>query len=410
MISKSDQSLTENWLTPAFFANPYTFYDELRSIDPVHWSDKLNGWVITGYGEVVSVLRDSRIFTSAGRMAALLDAMPESERANFELVYNHFSAGLIRCDPPDHTRLRTLVGKVFTPKAIENTRPHVQTIVTELLDAVASMEQMDVVGDFAYPLPATIICEMLGVPLKDTNQVRTWSEGINSVIAGVLPIRQAAEQMQKALLELRAYYTELIAQRRQRPRDDLLSLLVAAEEQGDRLNMEELLSTAENLLAAGHETTTSLIGNGVLTLLRHPEQLELIRQKSELMPAAVEEILRYESPLQRQTRVVKDDVEFHGKQMRKGQIVFAMVGAANRDPLVFRDPNRFDILREENRHIAFGFGIHFCLGAPLARLEAPLALDAIFRRFPGLHLATATIEWKPTAALRGLKSLPVFLR
>lgn len=403
-------TFTRNWLTPEFFADPYPFYHELRAVEPVHWSDKLNGWVVTGYNHVVAALRDPKTFSSAGRMTALLNTLPEADRVRFKLVYDHFSVGLIRSDPPDHTRLRTLISKVFTPKAVEDSRARVHAIVNELLDEAAKKQRINLVAEFAYLLPATVICEILGVPVKDSDRVRTWSGEINSVIAGVLPLREAAERMQNALVDLRAYYTDLIEQRRRKPKGDLLSLLVAAEEQGDKLTLEELLSTAENLLAAGHETTTSLIGTGVWALLQHPDQLELLRRKAELMPAAVEEILRYQSPVQRQTRVVAADCGFGGKQMRKGQLVFVMVGAANRDPSIFHDPDRFDIQRTDNRHIAFGFGIHFCIGAPLARLEAPLALDALFRRFPNLKLATTEVEWKPTAAVRSLKSLSVALQ
>ena len=248
----------------------------------------------------------------------------------------------------------------------------------------------------------------MGVPTDDLQRVRDWTLAINSVIAGQLPLLDAAEQTQSALIELQQYYREMIADRRRQPRNDLMSLLVAAEEEGDRLTEAELLSTAENLLAAGHETTTSLISNSVLTLLRHPDAWQRLLKQPERIPGAVEEVLRYESPLQRQTRVVSCDTQFCGKSMQKGQLVFLMIGAANRDPVVFDEPDRFDIERVDNRHIAFGIGVHFCIGAPLARLEGQLVLRALLQRFPKMQLVSDhEVRWSPTAALRSPVELMV---
>jgi len=409
MPRPAESNLTDDWYTPAFYTDPYPYYDVVRNVAPVVWSESQQGWVVTGYEQVTQILRDPERFSSAGRMAALLDRLPAEDRGHFQPIYDHFSGGMIRSDPPDHTRLRQLINAAFTPRVIQKSRADIETTIRRLFNRFVAGQNVDLVTDFAFPLPATVICRKLGVPTDDLERVRDWTLRINSVSAGALPLRQAAEEMQTALLELQDYYRAMIAQRRQSPRDDLMSLLVAAEAEGDRLTEAELLSTAENLLAAGHETTTNLISNTVLTLLHHPEQWQRLVKHPAGIPQAVEEVLRYESPLQRQTRIVKQDMTFDGQPMRQGQIVFLMIGAANRDPSAFVEPHRFDIERTDNRHIAFGVGVHFCIGAPLARLEAELALAALLREYPKMQLASDHHQWSPTAALRGPVSLPVRL-
>jgi cytochrome P450 len=400
-------SLTQDWYKPGFFADPYPFYCALRETDPVHWSPELNGWVVTSYEYVNSILRMHEVFSSAGRMAALLDTLPEAERAEFQPIYDHFAVGLIRSDPPDHMRLRRLISAVFTPRMIQRSSAKIEQIIDSLVSGFPSEGIIDLVREFAFPLPATVVCSILGVPAEDIHRVREWTHGINSIIAGNLPLREAAERMQAALVELQAYYRDMIARRRSSPGDDLMSLLVQAELEGDRLTEAELLSTAENLLAAGHETTTSLIGNAMWTLLNRPEELRKLREEPDLIPAAIEEVLRFESPLQRQTRVVKTETEFAGKLMKPGQLVFVMIGAANRDPEIFPDPDQFDIDRSGAKHIAFGIGIHFCIGAPLARMESHLALGTLLKRYPGIQVHADKIEWVPSAALRAPAKLPV---
>jgi len=409
MPRPAESNLTDDWYTPAFYTDPYPYYDVVRNVAPVVWSESEQGWVVTGYEQVTQILRDPERFSSAGRMAALLDRLPAEDRGHFQPIYDHFSGGMIRSDPPDHTRLRQLINAVFTPRVIQKSRGDIETTIRRLFNRFVAGQNVDLVTDFAFPLPATVICRKLGVPTDDLERVRDWTLRINSVSAGALPLRQAAEEMQTALLELQNYYRAMIAQRRQSPRDDLMSLLVAAEAEGERLTEAELLSTAENLLAAGHETTTNLISNTVLTLLHHPEQWQHLVEHPAGIPQAVEEVLRYESPLQRQTRIIKQDMTFYGQSMRQGQIVFLMIGAANRDPSAFVDPNCFDIERTDNRHLAFGVGVHFCIGAPLARLEGKLALEALLREFPKMQLASDHHQWSPTAALRGPVSLPVRL-
>ena len=384
-----------NPFLPEFHANPYPFYQRLRAADPVHRTP-MGLWVLTRYDDVVSVLKDPRF----GREA--FDQM----LAN---VYGEGARSMLFRDPPDHTRLRGLVSQAFTPRVIDRMRSHIQDMVDRLLDNVHAANSMDVITDLAYPLPVTVICEMLGIPTDAHSGIRQWSADLaRSVDAIGMPTDEdvvtRGRAAQQAMLD---YFRDLIPERRRTPGDDLLSLLIAAEEQGDRLSEGELLITCILLFVAGHETTVNLIGNGLLALLNHPEELAKLRADLTLLPGAVEELLRYDSPVQRTARISDTDVELDGRKIPKGSLVITAIGAANRDPAHFPDPDRLDIRRRDNRHVAFGFGIHFCLGAPLARLEGQIALDTLLRRMPGLRLATSVPEWRESSTLRGLKTLPV---
>ncbi|MCH2399235.1 MAG: cytochrome P450, partial [Pirellulales bacterium] len=250
MPQPAENNLTDNWYTPEFYADPYPYYDAVRNVAPVIWSESEQGWVVTGYEQVAAILHDPERFSSAGRMAALLDRLPVEDRDHFQPIYDHFSGGIIRSDPPDHTRLRQLINATFTPRVIKTNQANIETTMRRLFDRFEADQNVDLVSQFAFPLPATVICQMLGVPTDDLEQVRDWTIRINSVVAGALPLREAAEEMQKALVELQDYYRAMIAQRHQSPQEDLMSLLVAAEDEGERLTEAELLSTAENLLAA----------------------------------------------------------------------------------------------------------------------------------------------------------------
>jgi pimeloyl-[acyl-carrier protein] synthase len=384
-----------NPFLPTFHANPYPFYHRLRAADPVHRTP-MGLWVLTRYDDVVAVLKDPRF----GREGF------EQILAN---VYGEGARSMLFRDPPDHTRLRGLVSQAFTPRMIERMRSHIQDIVDRLLDRVQNANAMDVIADLAYPLPLTVICEMLGVPTDAHSGICQWSADLaRSVDAIGMPtdeeVVKRGRVAQQAMLD---YFSDLIPERRQTPRDDLLSLLIAAEEQGDRLSEGELLITCILLFVAGHETTVNLIGNGLLALLNHPDELAKLRADLTLLPGAVEELLRYDSPVQRTARITNTDVELDGRKIAKGSLVVTAIGAANRDPAHFPDPDRLDITRRDNRHIAFGFGIHFCLGAPLARLEGQIAIDTLLRRMPGLRLVTSAPEWRESSTLRGLKRLPV---
>jgi len=312
-------------------------------------------------------------------------------------------------DPPDHTRLRSLVSKAFTPRVVEELRPHIQEIVDGLLARVEDESSMDLMEQFAYPLPVIVICEMLGVPVKDHERFKGWgldiARGLDAIL---LPVD--SEVAQRSMVSRRAlaeYFRGLIAERRASPRGDLLSALIAAEEAGDKLSEEELLATCILLLVAGHETTVNLIGNGTLALLRHPAELRRLREHPEIIGSAVEELLRYDGPVQRTARIPSADVTIAGRKISKGELVLPFIGAADRDPAQFADPDRLDLTRADNRHVAFGWGIHFCLGAPLARVEGQIAISALVRRLPKLALATDKPEYRQSLTLRGLKALPV---
>jgi hypothetical protein len=390
-----------------FYRNPYPVYQYLRSHDPVHWSAQWGAWLITRYKDVSAVLRDADHFSNVGRMSKFLNRLPEDVRKELKPFEDHFQRGLINSDPPDHTRIRGLLSKAFTPRLIESQRSRVQLLVNDLLDSVAVNGSMDVIADLAFLLPTAVIGDMLGIPRDDRAQFKKWADDINAFVGTGSAVSQSAGQAQKSLLELREYFQGLIALRRSYPRADLITALVGAEDQGTLFNDGELLSVCVTLLLAGYETTMSFIGNATLALLDNPIQLERLTQEPSLFPNAIEELLRFDGPIHRQWRVAAADIEFEGKHIAKGQLVGAMLGAANRDPQQFPDPDRLDISRQNIRHVAFGFGIHFCLGAPLARLEGEIALRTLVSRLPRMRLATEKLMWRQEITIRGLKSLPV---
>ncbi|MCY7419256.1 MAG: cytochrome P450 [Chloroflexi bacterium] len=394
---------------PEVAQDPYPAYRALQAEAPVHWSAAWNAWVVAGYDDCISALRDHARFSSAGRLLELLDGLPPELQATAAPIREHFSTrGLIHVDPPDHQRLRSLISKAFSPRVIEAMRPRIEVIVEGLLDQVVDRGEMEVVADLAYPLPAIVIAELLGAPPEDRDRFRRWSDEIVAFQGTGRAIPEAVPRSASGITEMRAYLAELFEERRRTPHDDLLGNLVAVELEGQRLTTDELYSTCVTFLIGGHETTTSLIANGVWTLLRHPAQLAALREDPSLMGSAIEEILRFESPIQRTFRRVAQDTEFGGRSLRAGQIAIQLLGAANRDPEHFDEPDSFDIRRSPNRHIAFGSGIHFCIGAPLARLEATIALSAVLRRFPDLELATPAVTWQSEKALfRCVSSLPV---
>jgi cytochrome P450 len=313
---------------------------------------------------------------------------------------------MVRVDPPGHTRLRRLASKAFTPRAVERLRPRVEQIVRELLDRVdpASFELM---RDVAFPLPMSVIGELLGVPVCDRELLGRWSRDLLDIPGLTIDDPEVLRRARQANRDLDPYIRALVADRRRAPRDDLISALAAAEESGDRFTEREVIGTCVLLLIAGHETTANLIGNGVLALLRHPAQLRRLRDDPALIESAVEEMLRYDSPVQSQLRAVTQDVELRGGMLRRHDVVLPMLGAANRDPAVFPNPDVFDIGRTDNRHLAFGKGIHFCLGAPLARLEAQVAIPALLRRVPTVELRTEHLRWRSNWFLRALEELPL---
>jgi pimeloyl-[acyl-carrier protein] synthase len=388
-----------NPMDPEFIEDPYPTYHRLRAEDPVHQSP-LGFWVLTRYEDVVAALRDPRLAK---------EAIASFVAARFGAPAPAGGLSMLDRDPPDHTRLRGLVSKAFTPRVVEGLRPHVQRIVGGLLARVEGEHSMDLIEEFAYPLPVIVICQMLGVPVEDRDRFRQWgldiARGLDSIL--LPPDSEVGRRSTAARHALADYFRELIAERRAAPRGDMLSDLIAAEEAGDKLNEDELLATCILLLVAGHETTVNLIGNGTLALLRHPDQLRRLREDPQLIGSAVEELLRYDGPVQRTARIPSEDVTIGGRTVPKGELVMPFIGAADRDPAQFPDPDRLDIGRADNRHIAFGWGIHFCLGAPLARLEGQIAIGTLVQRLPKLALATDRPEHRLSLTLRGLTSLPV---
>ena len=392
-MKEPDQHLDKLLTSADFVQDPYPVYRELHATAPVYWCEPWGAWLLTGYDDVMTTSQSPDRFANEGRMEALLRHLPTETWNELAPLRKHFSSGLMHSDPPDHTRLRLLVSKAFSPRVIEAMRTRIQGVVDSLLDAVQPNNKMDVISDLAFPLPAIVISELLGIPVEDREQFSYWAKAITSIQGTGQAKADVALRAQENLLEVRQYFREIFAQRRREPQDDLISALVTAEEQGDKLNEAELVSTCTTLLLAGHETTTCLIANGILTLLNLPVPRHELRENPSLMPSAIDEMLRYETPLQRGFKLVAKDVEIQGETINKGKVVLQMLGAANRDPAHFPDPDRFDIRRNGARNFAFGHGIHFCLGAPLARIEGEISIRTVIERLPNLRLDTNSVEW-----------------
>jgi cytochrome P450 len=390
-----------------FRADPHPTFAAMRRDDPVFCQPGLDGqamiWWVTRYEDAAAVLLDDERFVRDPRRALSPEEIDERPAPlSLEMIENN----MLNRDGEDHRRLRRLVTKAFTPRVVEELRPRIQVIADELIDAVEARGEMDLAAEYAFPLPITVIAELLGVPTEDQDRFRTWSDAI--ITPAITP--EETEIFFAQMGEFVAYLHELFAARRSEPRDDLVSALLRARDEGDALSEDEVFGTVVLLIVAGHETTVGLIGNGVLQLLRHADQLELIRNDESLLPTAIEELLRFDGPVERTlNRWAATDVELGGKTIRRGEMVIAIVGSADRDPERFADPDRLDVTRTDNRHLAFGRGSHYCLGAPLARLEAEIALATLFRRLPGLRLAIEddALEWRATPGFRRLVWLPV---
>ena len=400
-------SLPERWRSGAAFnpiaarmlRNPYPAYARLRERSPVHRSRVLNAWVFTRYADVEAILRDFRRFSNR----------PDSvspDRRRRRSVPPRVDWTMLFLDPPDHTRLRSLVNQAFTPRVVDALEPHVRTVMHELLDAVDDPAGFDLMRAVAGPLPVIVIAEMLGVPPEDRARFAEWSHARARILEPLVGARERAlaEAAGKAF---DTYFLPIIQARRREPRDDIISALAQAEEAGDALTERETLTMLRLLLIAGNETTTNLIGNGVLALLEHPEQMRLLREDASRIPAAVEELLRFDTPVQLDLRGVVEDCEMGGVPLRRGEPVVLALGAANRDPEVFDEPDRLDVARSRGSNISFGRGIHHCLGAPLARLEARVALEVLLERYASLRLTRKRPVFRRAIVLRGLEALPV---
>ena len=398
---------------PLWASDPFPLYAELRERAPIHRND-LGFWVVARHEDCLAVLRDRR--ASSDSLNLDLDRMPDGFRTPIP-PDDPMAAAMVEMrpflfrDPPDHTRLRGLVSKAFTPKVVESLRGRTQRAVDDLLDPALEAGHVDLLEAFAYPLPVRVICDLLGVPLADEGRFKGWS---NALARGLDPdfllTAEVIAERNEAVGQFAQYFFELLADRRRHPGEDLLSALVQVEDGGTTLSEPELLSTCILLLVAGHETTVNLITGGVLALLRHPDQLERFRTDPGVTRSGVEEMLRYVSPVQLTGRFLTEDSEFGGVRFEQGDFVMLLLASGNRDPDQFDRPDRFDVGRTPNNHLGFGFGIHHCLGAPLARMEAQVALSTLVRRAPDLALAVPEVTYKHNVVLRGMESLPVAMR
>jgi cytochrome P450 len=391
--------------SPAARRDPYATWQRIRERGPLVHMRLLGSWVATRHADVERVLRDDAFTTN--RDEIFLMRMFRRASRNSPAFRDLVDHNLLMIDGKRHARLRGLVSRAFTPRRVESLRPRIEALADELLErAAAAGEELDVVRDFAQPLPARVIGELLGVPTEDHAELARWSDDVVELL-DPLSGREGLDRPRRGAEALDTYFRRLLAERRREPRDDLLSAMIGAESEGDRLEEGELVSLCSLLLAAGHETTTSLIANAILLLLRHPDERKRLQDDLSLLPSAVEECLRYEPPIQLTDRAVVRACTLGGVALRRGTLVVAGIAAANRDPERYADPERFDIGRGEAQHLAFGLGTHVCLGASLARLEARVALGAFLRRFPDFSGPTEPPGWKPSIVLRGPTALPV---
>lgn len=389
-------------LDPEVLANPYPFFDRLRTEDPVHWDPFLHAWVMTRYDDVIRVLRDF----SAERTPTP-ERLAQMGLAELARIAQVMVKQMLFLDAPAHTRIRSLASHAFTPQRVAVLRLHIREIVQRLIDAVAGSGRMDVIADLAEPLPYTVTAEMLGVPVEDAPQLKLWSQDFAEMLGNFQHNPEHAPRVRRSVEGMCNYFHTAIDETRHCPGPGLIHSFLTAEVNGDRFTEDEVVANTIVTMVGGQETTTNLIGNGVLTLLRHPDSMRRLADAPLLIPSAVEEMLRYEPPSQHTARLAPSDLVIAGKHIRKGQAAVAVMAAANRDPERFPDPNHFDILRKDNRHVSFGWAAHFCFGAALARIEGQVAFEEMLQRLPNWSLGETRLEWRTNLGLRGLKTLPL---
>jgi len=392
---------------PAFLRDPFPIYRSLRAEDPVHWSPRLKAWVLTRYDDCRAVLLDREV--SSDRLRPYFATLPGPEAGRIRDIIRYLTHWMVFRDPPEHTRLRRLTSKVFHVQSMHAMRPKVEELCAWLLGGIGDREAVDFVADFAGPLPGLVIMAMLGVPRENLPLIKRLSDDMALFIGSSRMAPEKYDIAEAATREMAEFFRALIARRRATPEPDLLSQLVHLEDDGDRLSEDELVATCILLLFAGHETTTNHIANALLALLRFPGEMAALRADPALAPRAVEELLRYDGPSGAQVRVVKVAQELRGKNLKPGERVFLMLNAANRDPAAYDDPDRLDLRRKEVPHLTFGFGLHICLGFPLARMEGQVALPAVLGHWKRIELARpeARLEWLNSMVFRGMTSLPL---
>lgn len=394
-------------LNPSVRANPYPLYEQLRKEEPVHWSEDLNGWVLTRYEDVMAALHDQR-FSPGGGMAAMFSRLSDDVREETQPLQRHLSMWLGTLDPPDHTRVRTLMNRAFTPRLVELLRPFIQAVTDELIDNVKHTGRMDIVSDLAVPLPAIVIAEMLGTPREDYERFIHWSLSITNLIGDACVTPEIVRNAQQSVLEMTDHLRALLDRRRHSPpQNDLINNFILAESQENRISEEEVLANCVMLLFAGHGTITVMIGTHLLVLLQNPDVLETLRRDPSLTPAAIEEMLRFDSPCQMIRRVATQNVQFNDTLIREGELVWLHLGAANRDEAHCPFPDKLDISRRPLGHLGYGASIHYCLGAALSRIETEIAINTILRRLPDVRLESDELDWYPDPTARALKSLRV---
>ncbi len=390
---------------PKTALDPYSLYPLLHAHDDIYWSEAWQCWMVSKYDRVLDVLHQPNLFSNEDRVTTLLNALPPKQRSEFKILQQHFGTGMVHSDPPKHTRLRKLATHAFTPRMVKKLTPRIESVVNDAIDKALETGTFELVADLAYPLPATIIAEMLGAPREDQDMFKQWSASIGALGGQGTANIETFRMVQHNIHSMREYLRGLLRQRRANPQDDLLTMFIQAEENGDMLDEDEVLSICVTLLSAGHETTTSLISSGILALIRNPDQMQLLLDDPNLINSAIEEFLRYDPPLQRTWRRISEDTEYAGKLLKQNQLLTVWLGGANYDPDRFDNPTQLDITRKQNNHVGLGYGVHYCLGGPLARLEGAIAINLIIQRLPNLRLATDDVTWKVQGLFRGLEAL-----
>ncbi|PLW83303.1 cytochrome P450 [Kineobactrum sediminis] len=385
--------------------DPIPVLRTLQEHAPVYWCDALRGWVITRNEDVKGVLRNDNF--SADRITPFYEAQSQERQSSIQQLIRYLNTWVAFKDPPEHTRLRKLMKTVFSPETVAGQRGVVERSVKRLIDRLEGQDSFDFISEFAFPLPAMVILDLLGLPEEDMDDLKTWSNKMQLFIGSATTSPEKYDLAEEGAIRMAAYFRDIIVKREQNPGDDLITHLLALREVDDALTEDEVIGTSMLFLFGGHETTTNLIGNGVRALLRHPEQRQRLIDDPDLIESAVEEILRYDGPTGASVRIVKNTHSLHGVELTAGERVFVMINAANHDPRAFKDPEIFDITRSPNLHLTFNFGPHFCMGAPLARLEGQVAIGEVLRRLPGLTLAAENYDYMDTMIMRGLREMAV---